>query len=301
MKIFTTRKSLGEYLEQIRTAGKTIGFVPTMGALHAGHLSLISQAQQQSDVVVCSIFVNPTQFNDPKDLEKYPRPIVSDIEKLESIGCDVLFNPEVGEMYAGNEQWHLEIGELEHLLEGKFRPGHYQGVMQVVYKLFDIVKPDVAFFGQKDYQQFMVIQKMVELMHLPVKLVMCPILREADGLAMSSRNIHLSAEDRQHALVLSKTLNWFTQNIGHDNRKNIALALQKSREMISVEPGVQLEYFEAVDANNLQPADENTSEIVVLVAAKVGNTRLIDNSTMAFYTRSFSFTLEPPKPPGLIA
>lgn len=274
MKIFTTRKSLGEYLEQTRRAGKTIGFVPTLGALHAGHLSLIARAQQQTGEVVCSIFVNPTQFNDPKDLEKYPRPIVSDIKKLESIGCDVLFNPEVGEMYAKNEQWHLDIGELEHLLEGKFRPGHYQGVMQVVYKLFDIVKPDVAFFGQKDYQQFMVIQKMVELKNLPVKLVMCPILREPDGLAMSSRNIHLSADDRQHALVLSRTLNWLKENF---NRDKIAQLQTECFSKISAEPGVHPEYFEIVNGDNLHPADDQTQNIVALVAAKVGNTRLIDN------------------------
>lgn len=158
-----------------------------MGALHQGHLSLIEQARQLGDIVVCSIFVNPTQFNDPKDLEIYPRPILSDTEKLETVGCDILFNPEVHEMYAGNEKWHLNIGQLEGLLEGKFRPGHYQGVTQVVYKLFDIVKPDIALFGQKDYQQFLVISKMVELLNLPVKLVMCPIVRETDGLAMPQK------------------------------------------------------------------------------------------------------------------
>jgi pantoate--beta-alanine ligase len=298
LKIFTTRKSLGEYLEQTRRAGKTIGFVPTMGALHAGHLSLITQAQQQSGEVVCSIFVNPTQFNDPKDLEKYPRPIASDIEKLESIGCDVLFNPEVGEMYAGNEQWHLDIGELEHLLEGKFRPGHYQGVTQVVYKLFDIVQPDVAFFGQKDYQQFLVIQKMVELMHLPVKLVMCPILREADGLAMSSRNIHLSAEDRQHALILSRTLNWLKENL---DLAKIDSLIEECKKKINEEPNVHLEYFEVVHSDNLHRVDEHNPnpdhksryDVVALVAAKVGNTRLIDNNI--FHYRSVSVTLTPPK------
>jgi len=245
-----------------------------MGALHQGHLSLLSQAQQSTDVTVCSIFVNPTQFNDPKDLEKYPRPIASDIEKLEQSGCDILFNPEVNEMYAGNEQWHLELGELEHLLEGEFRPGHYQGVTQVVHKLFDIVKPDLAFFGQKDYQQFMIIQKMVDMLKLPVKLVMCPITREPDGLAMSSRNIHLSPEDRQHALVLSKTLNWLKENF---DRNNI-LSLQKECGiLISAEPGVKLEYFEIADGSSLKAASSSTKNIVALVAAKVGNTRLIDN------------------------
>ena len=274
LKIFTTKESLTKYLEDLRNNGKSIGFVPTMGALHQGHLSLLAQSQQQTDVSVCSIFVNPTQFNDPRDLEKYPRPIESDIQKLEQVGCDILFNPEVSEMYAGNEQWHLDLGELEHLLEGKFRPGHYQGVTQVVFKLFNIVKPDMAFFGQKDYQQFMVIQKMVDLLHLPVKLVMCPILRETDGLAMSSRNIHLSPDDRQHALILSETLNWLKQNF---DAGQITSLTKQCEDMISAEADVQLEYFEIVNGETLHNADQKSKQIVALVAAKVGKTRLIDN------------------------
>jgi len=274
LKIFTTKKSLSHYLDELGTNGKSIGFVPTMGALHQGHLSLLAQSQQQTDVSVCSIFVNPTQFNDPKDLEKYPRPIASDIQKLELAGCDVLFNPEVNEMYADNEQWHLDLGELEHLLEGKFRPGHYQGVTQVVFKLFDIVKPDMAFFGQKDFQQVLVIQKMVDLLHMPVKVAMCPILRETDGLAMSSRNIHLSADDRQRALVLSKTLNWLKQNF---DANHIVSLTKQCEDLIKAEPGVQLEYFEVADGESLHNANQDSKQIVALVAAKVGNTRLIDN------------------------
>ena len=300
MKIFTTKKTFDGYLEKLRRERKTIGFVPTMGALHKGHLSLLAQAQQSSDVTVCSIFVNPTQFNDPMDLEKYPRPIASDISKLEKAGCDVLFNPDVNEMYAANEQWHLDIGELEGLLEGKFRPGHYQGVMQVVYKLFAIVKPDLAFFGQKDYQQFLVIQKMVDLLNLPVKLVMCPIQREADGLAMSSRNIHLSAEERQHALVLSRTLDWLKENL---DPNKIDSVLEECKKRIDAEPGVKLDYFEIVHANDLHaatagnwnPDHKSTFDIVALVAAKVGNTRLIDN--YIFHVRSVQVTVTPPKRP----
>ena len=245
-----------------------------MGALHNGHLSLIRIAQQQCDVVVCSIFVNPTQFNDPRDLEKYPRPIAADIQKLEQVKADILFEPAVSEMYAGNEYWHLQIGQLEHLLEGASRPGQYQGVTQVVNKLFDIVKPDVAFFGQKDYQQFMVISKMVKLLNLPVELVMCPIERETDGLAMSSRNVHLSAADRQHALILSRTLDWFAKNVG---RTGIEQAVAECEKMINAEPGVQLDYFEAANPDTLRPAQQGDTNIVALVAAKVGNTRLIDN------------------------
>jgi pantoate--beta-alanine ligase len=193
---------------------------------------------------------------------------------LERVNCDILFMPEVKEMYDDNEQWHLELGELEHLLEGKFRPGHYQGVTQVVYKLFNIVKPDTAFFGQKDYQQFLIISKMVELLKLPVKLLMCPIKREQDGLAMSSRNIHLSPHDRQHALILSKTLNWVKDNF---DGSNISKLKREAELMISAEPGVEPEYFEIADGDTLHPANQNTKKIVALVAAKVGKTRLIDN------------------------
>ncbi len=274
MNIFTTKQALNQYLEQSRASGKTIGFVPTLGALHQGHLSLIRQAQQNSDEVVCSIFVNPSQFNDPKDLEKYPRTIEADIKLLEGVKCDVLFNPPVSEIYDGNEQWHLNIGELERLLEGKFRPGHYQGVTQVVYKLFNIVKPDVAFFGQKDYQQFLIISKMVESLNMPVKLVMCPIMRETDGLAMSSRNIHLTAEDRQHALILSKTLNWIKNNF---DRNSLPQLKTQAEHMINDEPGLELDYFEIADGDTLHQATKDANSIVALVAAKVGKTRLIDN------------------------
>ncbi len=274
MKVFTTKKDLQHYLQQCRNSGKTIGFVPTLGALHAGHLSLIEQARQKNDEIVCSIFVNPTQFNDPKDLEKYPRTIEADTALLEQAGCDILFNPPVNEIYDDNEQWHLDIGEPEFLLEGKFRPGHYQGVTHVVYILFDIVKPDFAFFGQKDYQQFMIISHMVEQLHIPVKLVMCPIMREPSGLAMSSRNVHLTADDRKHALILSKTLNWVKD---HFDRNKTGQLQNEAEQMINAEKDVELDYFEIVDGDTLHPADENSKKIVALVAAKVGKTRLIDN------------------------
>ena len=272
MKIFTTKKEITHYFTH--KTGKIVGFVPTLGALHQGHMSLIKQAQQNSTEVVCSIFVNPTQFNDPKDLEKYPRPIAADISMLEQVGCDILFNPPVNEIYDDNEKWHLNIGDLEHLLEGEFRPGHYQGVTQVVYKLFSIVKPDIAFFGQKDYQQFLVISKMVELLNMPVKLVMCPIKRENDGLAMSSRNIHLTPDDRQHALILSKALNWVKNNF---DAGNITAIKQQAGLMVSNEPGIELEYFEIVDGQTLHTATASTKNIVALVAAWAGKTRLIDN------------------------
>ncbi|WDF55555.1 pantoate--beta-alanine ligase [Mucilaginibacter sp. KACC 22063] len=274
MKIFNTKQALQQYLLQCRQNGKTIGLVPTMGALHNGHLSLIKQAQQKCDVTVCSIFVNPTQFTNADDLKNYPRPIEADITKLESVNCDILFNPEVTEMYAANEQWHIDLGQLEHLLEGKFRPGHYQGVTQVVYKLFDIVKPDYAFFGQKDYQQYLVIDKMVQLLNLPVKLVMCPIEREADGLAMSSRNIHLTADDHAHALVLSKALAYIKDNF---NGSNLSEVTHSAGEMVRNQQGVTLEYLEIADGETLQPATDESAHLVALTAAQVGKTRLIDN------------------------
>lgn len=272
MKIFNTRSQLQQHLSGL--AGKQIGFVPTMGALHKGHISLINQAKQANDVVVCSIFVNPTQFNDPKDLQNYPRPIEADIAKLEAADCDILFNPAVTEIYDDDEHWHLNIGQMEFLLEGEFRPGHYQGVMQVVYKLLDIVKPTTLYLGQKDYQQFMVIGKMVQLMNLPVKMVMCPIERETDGLAMSSRNIHLTADDRKHALVLSRTLNWLKE---HFNSNNIFQMEQDAMAMLQAEPGVEPDYIEIADGQTLLPADEHSETIIALTAAKVGKTRLIDN------------------------
>ncbi|OOQ61256.1 pantoate--beta-alanine ligase [Mucilaginibacter pedocola] len=272
MKIFDTRDALQQYLGTLST--KTVGFVPTMGALHRGHISLIEQAKAGNDVVVCSIFVNPTQFNDPADLDKYPRPIEADIAKLEAAGCDILFNPPVTEIYGSNENWHLNIGQLEFLLEGEFRPGHYQGVTQVVYKLLDIVKPTNLYMGQKDYQQFLVVSRMVQLLGIPVKMVMCPIEREADGLAMSSRNIHLTADDRKHSLVLSQTLNWLKDNF---DIHNVFELEQQAMAMLQAEPGVQPEYIEVADGTTLLPADEHSTSIVALTAAKVGKTRLIDN------------------------
>jgi len=277
MEIFTTRKALQQYLLQIRSLNKTVGLVPTMGALHEGHLSLIKEAQSGNDIVVCTIFVNPTQFNDPADLEKYPRTIEADIKMLEAVNCDVLFNPGVNEIYDTHEQWHLPLGQMEHLLEGEFRPGHYQGVTQVVSILFRLVKPDTAFFGQKDYQQFLIISKMVEMLQLPVKLVMCPIKREADGLAMSSRNVHLTPDERLHALVLSKTLNWLKDNF---DATHIPRLKKDAQLMIGHESGVELEYFEIANGDTLNPAKENDRKIVALVAARVGKTRLIDNMVL---------------------
>ncbi len=279
MEIIKTIAELQSHLQKQQGNAKLIGLVPTMGALHNGHLSLIKQAKQQTEIVVCSIFVNPTQFTDAADLERYPRPVEADIEKLQQTECDILFMPEAKEMYPQKEYWHLDIGEIEHRLEGKFRPGHYQGVMQIVYKLFVAVKPNLAFFGQKDFQQVRVIEKMVELKKLPVKVIMCPIVRDADGLAMSSRNIHLSFEERKHALVLSWALHQLKKSYV---KEALSELVREAAEIISIEPQVQLEYLEIVNTVDL---DHNLSDgskgIIALVAAKVGRTRLIDNMILS--------------------
>ena len=279
MEVVNTITALRSLLGPIKLAKQKIALVPTMGALHKGHLSLIDLAKQQADFVVCSIFVNPTQFTDPKDLEKYPRPLEHDLDMLSVSGCDLVFMPPVKEMYPEPENWHIDLGPAEFLLEGEFRKGHYQGVTQIVKKLFDAVTPDLAFFGQKDFQQVLMIQKMVNYFSMPVRIITCPIIREADGLAMSSRNIHLSAEDRQNALILSKALYYVRDNFA---RLNIPELLQEARTMIQSTPGVELDYFTIADGATLMPAlGKSQSNIVALVAAKVGQTRLIDNMILS--------------------
>lgn len=276
VKILYHKKALSEYLASFRREGKRIGLVPTMGALHAGHLSLLNYIKEYCDISVCSIFVNPTQFNDPEDLEKYPRPIQQDLKLLEEIGCDVVFIPAVEEMYGEGEEWTIELGRLDQVLEGALRPGHYQGVTQIVKKLFDVVKPDVACFGQKDYQQFLVVEKMVEIYSLDIDLIMCPTLREADGLAMSSRNVRLSPKGRQQALAIVKTLIGFQETY-------LDLGLGEARDQairkLTESEGLTLEYFEVCEPQTLRTVHsaEKGDQLVVLVAAWVDGVRLIDN------------------------
>ena len=274
MKIFTTRSALSLYLTQFKQNNQLIGFVPTMGALHKGHLSLIKRAKKETKVVVCSIFVNPTQFTDPADLEKYPRPIEADIDCLKQANCDILFLPEVAEIYNNTQTWHINLDGLDERLEGKIRPGHYQGVTQIVKMLLDIITPDYAFFGQKDYQQVLVIDKMVKKLGIPIALVMCPTVRETDGLAMSSRNIHLKAKERKNALALFKALNQVKLEFSD---KSIQEVTYDAIKYLEGSPGVELEYFQLCDAQTLLPALTKNTKLVALVAARVGQTRLIDN------------------------
>lgn len=276
MRIANTVSQLQDFISERSGNGKKIAFVPTMGALHKGHISLINRAKEEADIVVCSIFVNPTQFTDPKDLEKYPRPLEHDIKMLDQAGTDVVFMPSVLEMYPEwpvPEKWDINLGQTEFLLEGAFRKGHYQGVTQIVKKLFDAVGPHIAYFGQKDFQQVLMIRKMVGLFNMPVEIISCPIVREDDGLAMSSRNIHLSAIERQNALILSKALQYVSDN---QNERSFSALTQTAIEMINNADGVVLEYFTIADTQTLLPFNVS-GNAVALVAAKVGNTRLIDN------------------------
>ncbi len=277
LEIFKTKAALKAFLKPFKASGKKIALVPTMGALHNGHISLIKLAQQNADIIICSIFVNPTQFTDPKDLEKYPRPIEHDLAMLEAAGCNAVFMPNVDEMYpkGADEAWHIDLGNAEFLLEGEFRKGHYQGVTQIVKKLFDAVEPDVAMFGQKDFQQVLMIKNMLAYFKLPISIITCPIIREDDGLAMSSRNIHLSADDRLHSLVLSKSLQFV---VDHFNEYALTELEDKAKAFYHDIDGVELDYFTIANGDTLEPAkSKEENNLVALVAAKVGSTRLIDN------------------------
>jgi pantoate--beta-alanine ligase len=275
LEVFKTKSALKAYLKPLKASGKKIALVPTMGALHNGHISLISLAKETADIIICSIFVNPTQFTDPKDLEKYPRPIEHDLSMLEEAGCNGVFMPEVDEMYPGKEEWHIDLGKAEFLLEGEFRKGHYQGVTQIVKKLFDAVEPDIAMFGQKDFQQVLMIKNMLKHFNLPIEIITCPIIREDDGLAMSSRNIHLSSTDHQHALVLSQSLSFVATNF---DKYSLAELEEKAKNLYKNIEGVELDYFTIANGETLEPAQsKEENSLVALVAAKVGTTRLIDN------------------------
>ena len=278
MEIFKTKASLQAYLQEARSTGQKIALIPTMGSLHEGHLSLLNYAKPISDIRVCSIFVNPTQFNDPKDLEKYPRPIENDIKLLESVDCDILFLPSVDEMYPDkNEVWHLDLGELDQIWEGEKRPGHFQGVTQVVYKLFTLVQPDIACFGQKDFQQVMVIKRMIAMKDLAIQLAICPIIRDQDGLALSSRNARLSEAGKRTALALSRSLQYVKDHI-HDA---IPLAEIKDRalQILTDTDGLSVEYFALCESSTLKEVNhiDFSKQHVALVTAWVEGVRLIDN------------------------
>jgi pantoate--beta-alanine ligase len=278
VEIFKTKASLQAYLQEARSTGQKIALIPTMGALHEGHLSLLNYAKPISDIRVCSIFVNPTQFNDPKDLEKYPRPIENDIRLLESVDCDILFLPSVDEMYPDkNEAWHLDLGELDQIWEGEKRPGHFQGVTQVVYKLFTLVQPDIACFGQKDFQQVMVIKRMIAMKDLAIQLAICPIIRDQDGLALSSRNARLSEAGKRTALALSRSLQYVKDHI--HNPIPLAEIKDKALQILTETDGLSVEYFALCESSTLKEVNhiDFSKQHVALVTAWVEGVRLIDN------------------------
>lgn len=259
-----------------RLARQRVGFVPTMGALHEGHLSLVRAARAASDLVAASIFVNPTQFGPNEDLARYPRSFESDRQLLENEGVHLLFAPPVEEMYPEGSVTWVEVEELSNKLDGRSRPGHFRGVTTVVAKLFHIIEPDAAFFGQKDAAQVAIIRRMVRDLNLPVEIVVCPIVRESDGLAMSSRNAYLNPEQRKQALVLHRSL--VRVQALAERGESAALKLAAAgREEFSREPSVRLDYFEIVNPDTLDPVPEVAGETLVAVAAYVGTTRLIDN------------------------
>ena len=277
MEIFKTRQSLQDYLTQLRQEQQKIALVPTMGALHEGHLSLLAEAQKVADIVICSIFVNPTQFNDPKDLEKYPRPIEKDLALLREAGCNIAFLPTVEEMYPDqDESWHIDLGDLDQIWEGEKRPGHFQGVTQVVYKLFSLTQPDIACFGQKDFQQVMVIQRMVNLLELPVHIHICPIIRSAEGLALSSRNMRLTEAGKKKALALSQALKHIKLGFA---TKDIATLQQEALAILAQEGAIEVEYLAVCESSTLQEAQtiENNKQYVALLTAWVEEVRLLDN------------------------
>ncbi len=263
-----------------KRAGKTVGFVPTMGYLHEGHLSLVRESKTRADVTVVSIFVNPTQFGPNEDLDKYPRDLAKDAAYLERAGVDVLFHPPAAEVYPPGYRTYVEVEGLQDKLCGRSRPGHFRGVATVVLKLFETVGPDLAFFGAKDAQQVLIIERMARDLDLGVEVVTCPLVREPDGLALSSRNAYLSPEERQAALALSIGLRWAERAVAAGER-DPAKVVAGIRAVLEAEPLARIDYVEAVDPETLEPVAEMRGRVLVAVAAFVGSTRLIDNVRIA--------------------
>jgi len=276
MKVFETINETTTYINRQKADGRSIGFVPTMGALHEGHLELMRKAKDENKLLVVSVFVNPKQFNNPEDLKKYPRNLIKDMEALNSVGCDVLFAPEADEMYPEPENTNYDFGQLEHVMEGASRKGHFNGVAIVVRKLFEIVKPHKAYFGEKDYQQLAIIKELVKKESLAVEIVPCPIVRENDGLAMSSRNERLTDEERKMAPFIYQTLR---------NAKNKVTQLSPEelktwvKQEFKKKGSFHLDYFEIADDTYLQPVQswDNSAGTMGYIAVFLGKVRLIDN------------------------
>lgn len=275
MKTISKINALQKILDPLRR-NKKIGLVPTMGAFHEGHLSLMRRAKLECDYVVASLFVNPLQFGPQEDFKRYPRDWVADRKSAETAGVDLLWTPSVGEIYPSTDQTFVDVKGVTRRWEGAVRPGHFRGVATVVAKLFQIVRPDQAYFGQKDYQQTRVIQKMIRDLHFNISFRMLPTLRERDGLAMSSRNQRLSPADRKIAPILYQALQRAEECVGQGKREGRAIIARMER-MIRSEPRVQIDYIALCDSETLEPIDRLTGKVVLLVAARIGPVRLIDN------------------------
>jgi len=281
MLILKKIKDLENHLKIAKKQGLSIGFVPTMGALHQGHIALINDSKTHCKLTVCSIFINPTQFNDKADFEKYPVTISNDIRMLSQAGCDVLFLPSVKEIYPnGLEQKKpINFGLIANILEGSFRPGHFDGMAQVVQRLLKIVKPNLLFMGQKDYQQQLIVGLLIKKLKLNIKLVTCPTVREKDGLAMSSRNTRLDAASRKLAVQISKTLKYAKSQL-QNTKADIEAIQQKGLKKLAVIDGIETEYFEIRNAKTLEVPKRRSEKLVALTAVKIGGVRLIDNMVL---------------------
>jgi pantoate--beta-alanine ligase len=274
--VITTASAMRHAVRAAQAVGKTVGFVPTMGALHDGHLSLVDAAKAACDVAVTSIFVNPTQFGPKEDLSRYPRDLERDLRMLGERGCDLVFAPGVEEMYPTGYATSVDVGPLGHELEGAYRPDHFAGVATVVLKLFHIVPANVAFFGQKDYQQTLVVRRMVADLNVPIEIRVEPTVREADGLAMSSRNVYLSADERRRALALAQSLRLAERLVGEGER-DVATIRGKMESLVQDAGGIELQYVAFVADGTVTPVDRVDGPMTVAIAALVGKTRLIDN------------------------
>ena len=276
MKIISTINELKSMLDECRAAGKSIGLVPTMGALHQGHASLVERSVKENDVTVVSVFVNPTQFNDKNDLKNYPRTLEADCALLEKVGATITFAPTVEEMYPTEDTRQFSFAPIDSVMEGACRPGHFNGVAQIVSKLFYAVEPDKAYFGEKDFQQLAIIREMVRQLDLKMQIVGCPIVREADGLAMSSRNTLLTVEERERALTISRAL---FASLEHAKENTLAATKAFVEDIINSTPGLELEYYQIVDGNTLQEISEwdDSDYVVGCIALFCGKIRLIDN------------------------
>jgi pantoate--beta-alanine ligase len=279
-RLISTCDGLRAAVRQARAAGKTIGLVPTMGALHAGHLSLIEASCQQCDFTVVTVFVNPTQFAPHEDFNKYPRTLEADLAAMAGWPVDVVFTPSADEMYPAGHATHVEVGGVALPLEGAARPGHFSGVATIVLKLFNLAEPDAAFFGAKDFQQALVVRQMVRDLNLALEIRVGPTVREADGLAMSSRNRYLNAVERRQAVAIQRSLRRASELFAGGERSSAEI-LRGMREVLAAAPAVQPEYIAIVDADTLAPLEQIGTRALVAIAARVGNTRLIDNQMLA--------------------